>query len=197
MKPDILEDLLHQELRSLYSAEKQMCQALAKMAQAACHPKVRELLKERLGEGEEQAGRLERMAGLMGKVLVGTKCPGIKQLLEDEARESLFNAHARNESYDAGLVSVASRFIRHEIDRYELAAMLASRLGLDEVEALLRRSLNEQKALATRLTRLANALKSNGTVKSATANDTASASGRTLASSMRVTGRVECLVIPV
>lgn len=194
MKPGILEDLLHQELRSLYSAEKQMGKALTKMAQAACHPKVRSLLKKRLGESEEQAGRLERMAALMGENLVGTKCLGMKHLVEDEARESLLSAHARNESYDASLVSATRQFICLEIERYELAAMLASRLGLDEVELLLRGSLKEQKLLAARLTRLAKVLKHGRKLYADTANGVASAIGGARISSMHLMGRGECLL---
>lgn len=159
MKSDILEDLLHQELRSLYTAEKETCKALTKMTRVACHPKVRALFNQRLEESEEQAGTLERVAALIGKNLVGVQCQSMKRLVEDEARESLLNAHARNESYEAGLVSAARQLISHEIERYELAAMLASRLGLDEVELLLRKNLSAQKSLLARLTRLAKILK--------------------------------------
>lgn len=158
MKVNILEDLLHQELRSLYSAEKQTFQELSKMTRAACHPKLRVLFTNRLEESGEQVKRLERMAGLIGKSLDGARCLGMRQVVEEEARESLLNAHARNETYDAGLIAAARHFICYEIEKYELACILASRLGLDELELLLQRNLKDQKELSTRLARLAKAL---------------------------------------
>jgi ferritin-like metal-binding protein YciE len=157
MKSDILEELLQQELRSLYSTEKQWIKTLTKMVQAACHPKLQAVLNARLEDSGEQKGRLEHIARLLGKSLDGPSCEGLQQLVEGEARESLLNADARNETYDAGLISAARHFICDEVARYELATMLASRLGLDEVERLLHQNLGKQKALDARLTRLAKA----------------------------------------
>jgi ferritin-like metal-binding protein YciE len=185
MKPDILEDLLHQELRSLYSAEKQMFKALTKMAQVACHPKVRAVFNARLEESGAQVRRLERIAAHMGKGLEGTKCLGMKQLVEDEARESLLNADTRTKTYDAGLISSLRHFIGYEIERYELATMLASRLGLDEVERLIRWNLNDQKTLATRLNRLAKSLMKGRTKNITTSTFAAPAFQEALMASLR------------
>lgn len=158
MKVNILEDLLHQELRSLYSTEKQTFKELSKMTRAACHPKLRMMLRERLEESGDQVKRLERMAGLIGKSLEGARCQGIRQVVEEEARESLLNARARNETYDAGLIAAARHFICYEIEKYELACILASRLGLDELELLLQQNMKEQKELSGRMARLAKSL---------------------------------------
>jgi len=158
MKPNILEDLLHQELRSLYSAEKQTVEALMKMAEAACHPKLQALFMARVDDSGAQVQRLEHIAGLLGKSLEGSRCHGLRQLIEDEERESLLNARARRETYDASLISSARNYIIYEIERYELARMLASRLGLDEVEGLVRTNFNAQKTFESRLSRLAKSL---------------------------------------
>lgn len=158
MKSNILEDLLHQELQSIYSTEKQMFKALTKMERAACHPKLRAMFMSRLEESREQVKRLEHMARRLGKGLAGPKCLGMQQLIEEEARQCLLHAPARNETYDAGLISAACHFICFEIERYELASTFASRLGLDGVERLLRENLNDQKELAARLNKLAKSL---------------------------------------
>lgn len=158
MKPNILEDLLHQELRCLYSAEKQTFEALTKMAEAACHPKLQALFMARVEDSGGLVRRLEHIAGLMGKGLEGSRCQGLRQLIEDEERESLLNARARSETYDASLISSARNFIGYEIERYELARMLASRLGLEKAEGLIRANLNAQKTLDGRLARLAKSL---------------------------------------
>lgn len=158
MKPNILEDLLHQELRSLYCAEKQTFETLTKMAEAACHPKLREVFLARMEDSGGQLRKLEHIAGRLGKNLEGSRCQGLRQLIEDEERESLLNARARSETYDASLITSARNYIGYEIDRYELARVLASRLGLDEVEALIRLNLTAQKTLDGRLARLAKSL---------------------------------------
>jgi len=131
---------------------------LKKMAEAACHPKLREVLIERMEDSGGQVRKLEHIAGLMGKGLEGSRCQGLRQLIADEERESLLNARARSETYDASLISSARNCIGYEIERYELARMLALRLGLDEVEGLIRANLAAQKALDGRLARLAKSL---------------------------------------
>lgn len=158
MKPNILEDLLHQELRSLCSAEKQTFEALTKMAEAACHAKLREVFMARMEDSGGQVRRLQHIAGLLGKSLEGSRCQGLGQLIEDEEKESLLNARTRSETYDASLISSARNYIGYEIERYELARMLASRLGLDEVEGLIRTNLSAQKTMDGRLARLAKSL---------------------------------------
>lgn len=158
MKLNILEDLLHQELRSLYSAEKQTFEALTRMAEAACHPKLREIFMARMEDSGAQVRKLEHIAGRIGKKLEGSRCQGLRQLIEDEERESLLNARTRSETYDASLISSARNYIGYEIERYELAQMLASRLGHDEVEGLIRANLTVQKSLDGRLARLAKSL---------------------------------------
>ena len=130
------------------------------MAQVACNPKLQAMFMERQEKSGEQVNRLEHMASLIGKGLDGPKCQGMEQIIEDEARQSLLNAPARNETYDAGLISSACHFICYEIERYKLAMTFASRLGLDEIERLLKVNLNDQKALVARLTKLAKALNS-------------------------------------
>lgn len=188
IKSNILEDLLQQELRSLYSTEKQLIKILTKMAQAACHPKLRERFNTRLEESVEQVGRLERIARLVGKDLDGPRCEGLKQLVEGEARESLLNAHARNETYYACLISAARQFICYEVEKYELATMLASRLGLDDVELLLKENMREQKALDASLTRLAKSVIKRRTVNAAMSKRAASAFQGPFLDAMRLMG---------
>ncbi|MDI1312271.1 DUF892 family protein [Prosthecobacter sp.] len=191
MKSNILKDLLQQELRSLCSTEKQLIKILTKMAQAACHPKLRDMFNTRLEESGEQVGRLERIAKLVGKELDGPRCEGLKQLVEGEARESLLNAHARNETYDVCLISAARQFICYEVEKSELATMLASRLGLEDVELLLKENLRKQKALDASLTRLAKSVMKRRTVDAAMSKRATSAFQGPFLAAMRLMGSSE------
>lgn len=191
MKSNILEDLLKQELRSLYSTEKQLIKNLTKMTQTACHPKLRTVFQARLDAGAEQITNLERVARLVGINPEGPTCEGLRQLVEGEARESLLNAHARNETYEASLISGTRHFIGYEIERYELATMLASRLGLDEVELLLEANLGKQKVLDSKLARLAKSVMKGRPVNAAMPERAAPAFQNTFATAMRLLRRPE------
>lgn len=149
MKSDFLEDLLHDELRSLYSAEKQLVKALRKLARAARWPKLQTVLITRLRETGVQIQRLEQIAKLLNRSLAGSKCTFMEQLIEEGER--LISEHAAS---DSGLIAAAQHLEGYEIEGYRIARNLASRLGLDEVEALLQKNLDEEEATTTKLARL-------------------------------------------
>jgi ferritin-like metal-binding protein YciE len=154
MKSDILEELLHHELRSLYSAEKQLFKASKKMARAACHPKLQAVFQTRLQETSGQLHRLEQIAALMDKRLLDSPpCKGMARLIEESER--LLHEHAGDEPSDVTLIAAAQHAGCYEIEGYTIARTLASRLGLDQIERLLQQNLNEEKATAARLARLA------------------------------------------
>lgn len=155
MKTDILEDLLHNELRSLYSAEKRLLKTLTKMAGAASHPKLQAVFKTRLRETSTQIKRLEHISTLMCKRLDAPRCKGMEQLIEEG--ESLLHALA-DEPSDVHLIAAAQHVGCYEIEGYSMARTLASRLGLDEIELMLQQNLDEEKAAAARLAKLAKSL---------------------------------------
>jgi ferritin-like metal-binding protein YciE len=55
-----LRDLLIDEIRDLYDAERQLVKALPKMAKGATSQELRSLIETHRGETEEQVTRLER-----------------------------------------------------------------------------------------------------------------------------------------
>ncbi len=170
MRSNILEDLLHQELRSLHSAEKQLLKALTKMARAATLPKLQAAFHARLRETEVQITRLVDVAVLLGKNLGPYKCRGMAQMIQEN--ETL----CQEDASDAALMAAAQDLGRYEIEEYGMALTLASRLGLDEVEALLQKNLNEEKAADARLTKLAKSLNQDG----AAAGDMPESSARSM-----------------
>ncbi len=66
MKVDTVEKLFMNELKDLYSAEKQITRALPKMAKAATSEELREAFQTHLEETRGQIERLDRVFEIMG-----------------------------------------------------------------------------------------------------------------------------------
>jgi len=153
MKLTTLEDLLHHELKDLYSAENQLIKALPKMAQSATNPDLRSGFEKHLEQTREHVGRLETIAEKIGKKLGGHKCVAMEGLVEEGSE--LIHEEADDTVRDAGLIGAAQRVEHYEIAGYGTARTLAETLGHDEVAALLQRTLDEEKETDRLLTELA------------------------------------------
>src|SRR5688500_8768793 len=142
MKIKNLEDLLLQELRDLYSAEKQLLKALPKMAKAAQHSELKNAFEEHLAQTEEQGSRLEQASEQLEQKVAGVTCKGMKGIIE-EGKEIEEDAEAA--VIDAGLISAAQKVEHYEIAGYGTARALAEMLGHDEIVSLLEETLEEEK----------------------------------------------------
>ena len=152
-----LEDFLMDELKDLYSAEKQLTKALPKMAKAATSPELAQAFTDHLKETEGQIDRLEKIAKLAGgKALSGKKCKAMEGLIE-EGKE-LMEEDAEPEVMDVALICAAQKVEHYEIASYGCAATYARLLGYDEVEALLNETLEEEKGADEKLTGIADEL---------------------------------------
>jgi ferritin-like metal-binding protein YciE len=78
-----LEGLLIDELKDLYSAEKQIIQALPKMIKAVSTPELQQGLGNHLEETRGQVARLEKIGETLGKKMTGKTCVGMKGVLEE------------------------------------------------------------------------------------------------------------------
>src|ERR1700744_3254357 len=125
-----LEELLIDELKDLYSAEKQIVRALPKLAKATTTPELQEALLSHLEETKGQIERLEQIAEIVGKRLTGKTCVGMKGVLE-EGSEVLEDTD-KGELRDAALISAAQRVEHYEMAGYGSARDFAKLLGLDD-----------------------------------------------------------------
>jgi ferritin-like metal-binding protein YciE len=81
MELQTLKDLYIHELKDLYSAEKQILKALAKMAKAASNPELAGGFKEHLEQTKEHVARLETILKNENQSTRGPKCKGMEGLL--------------------------------------------------------------------------------------------------------------------
>ena len=148
-----LEDLFHHELKDLYSAEKQLLEALPKMAETAQDPKLKSAFEQHLQETQQQKERLEKVCELVGISPGRTKCKAMEGLIEEG--QDMIDEKATPEVKDAGLVASAQRIEHYEISGYGTAAYYAERLGLAEAHQLLAETLQEEKNTDAKLNKLA------------------------------------------
>lgn len=148
-----LEDLFEHQLKDLYSAEKQLIEALPKMAETATDPGLKKAFESHLAETQEQKKRLEQVCELVGISPGRIKCKAMEGLVEEG--EETIDEKATPEVKDAGLIAAAQRIEHYEISGYGTAAHYAERLGKAEAAELLRKTLAEEQAADTKLNKLA------------------------------------------
>jgi ferritin-like metal-binding protein YciE len=148
-----LEDLLHHELKDLYSAETQLVKALPKMAKAASNEQLRAGIEEHLEQTKMHVTRLEEIAEQLNFTLRGHKCKAMESLIEEGS--DLASEDGEPSVLDAGIIGAAQRVEHYEIAGYGTAATLAQTLGHDEAAALLNETLAEEKETDKKLTELA------------------------------------------
>jgi ferritin-like metal-binding protein YciE len=144
-----LRETFLKELADLYDAEKQIVQALPKMAEAASDPGLKEAFESHLEETEAQVGRLESVFELFEQPAKAKKCKGMQGLLAEG--EDLI----KEEEGDAALICAAQKVEHYEIAAYGSLCAWARVLGMEEAVELLEESLEEEKAADETLTEVA------------------------------------------
>ena len=148
-----LHEMLVDEIKDLYHAEKQLTKALPKMAKAASNEDLREAFEMHLEETREQITRLEEVFEALGQKAKAKPCPGMAGIIE-EGNDTM-KEDADGAVLDAALIAAAQRAEHYEIGAYGTCAEWARLLGLDEVVSLLETTLEEEKAADKKLTMLA------------------------------------------
>lgn len=142
MKLDTLKDLYIQELKDLYSAERQLVKALPKMIKATKHPELKVAFKTHLQQTEEHARRLEVICKELGVTPRGKKCVGMEGLIEEG--NVLINEQPDDDVLDAGLISAAQHVEHYEMAGYGTVRTYARQLGYESQARLLQQTLDEE-----------------------------------------------------
>jgi ferritin-like metal-binding protein YciE len=143
MGVESLQDLLIDELKDLYSAEKQIVRALPRIIKAVSATEVQDGLSKHLEETENQVTRLEQIGEIIGKTLRGKTCVGMKGVLEEGSE--ILEETDKGPVRDAALISACQRVEHYEIAGYGSARDFAKLLGLSDIAALLDETLAEEK----------------------------------------------------
>ena len=148
-----LHDLMVHELKDLYSAERQLVQALPRMSKNANSDALRTALDNHLAETEEQVTRLETILESLGESPRGQKCHGMEGLIEEG--KTLLKEDADPDVMDAGLIVAAQKVEHYEIAGYGAVCEYARMMGHTQALQLLERTLEEEKNADRKLNEIA------------------------------------------
>ncbi len=148
-----LQDLFAHELADLYSAEKQIIEALPKMIEVTTNPRLKQGFEKHLKETEEHKKRIEELCEKEGMELEDVTCKGMEGLLKEG--EEIMKMKAEPEVLDAGLIIAAQRVEHYEIAGYGSAAEHAKQLGLKDAAKILVKTLDEEKVTDEKLSMIA------------------------------------------
>ena len=144
------QDFFVDELKDIYSAEKQAIRAYPKLAKAVSSPQLKEALQTHLEETKGQVERLDQVFEILEKRASGKTCEAMKGLVEEtsEALEEI----EKGPILDAALIACGQRMEHYEIAAYGTVVALATAMGHDDIAQLLGQTLEEEKATDQKLT---------------------------------------------
>jgi Mn-containing catalase len=153
--PEMIEQLLIEQLRDLLNAEGQLVKALPKMVKAARAESLRFALEHHLEETKEHVERLREAFGLVGVAAKGKPCKGMQGLI-DEGEEVIEDGKELDDAAaDLALIAAAQKVEHYEISAYGTARTMAGQVGLPAVAELLNKSLAEEEIADNLMTQLA------------------------------------------
>jgi len=149
-----LYELFKKELKSAYSEETQLVEALPEIAQAADNEDLEQAINEHLEQTKKHVSRLEKIFERLGisKNEV-EKCMNMESLIEGGRK--VVQEIDRGAVRDSALIVGAQKIEHHEIAIYGSLCELADVLGEDRIGDLLGRTLEEEEDADKLLTDIA------------------------------------------
>ncbi|HEV2856141.1 MAG TPA: ferritin-like domain-containing protein [Thermoanaerobaculia bacterium] len=154
MRLESLRKLYVEELKDLYSAERQILQALPRMARKVRNEPLKRAFEDHVQVTEMQVERLDRIFEDLGKSARGKKSKMMEGLIE-EAKEMMQEEDMEPEILDTALLSAAQKIEHYQIASYGTVRTYAQVLGEDQHVRLLQKTLDEEQDADKNLTRLA------------------------------------------
>lgn len=152
MQIETMEDLLEDQLREIYGAERQFAAELPKLIWQTSSLSLRLALSDQFQETERQIDRLGEAFSALGKPPRGAYCPGIQSFLDEADRAA--RRSGRGVFLDAATMASAQRVARYALATYSRAVAYAKLLGQPTIADLLTDSLTEERTTIDTLGRL-------------------------------------------
>ncbi len=149
------DDMFVSVLQEIYYAERQIAEQLEVMIGKATSPELRANLEQHLQETRNQYTRLEEVFRMHGTEAKEATCPAIDGILK--AGNSLAGDIDDKQVLDAGLTHAAQMVEHYQITQYGTLTAWAKEMGRNDCASVLQQSLEEEKAMDAKLTRLAEA----------------------------------------
>ena len=152
------EELFVDELKDIYSAEKQAVKAFPRLTKAVQSDELKQAMQEHLEQTKGQIERLDRIFEILDKRSSGKTCEGMKGLVEEA--QSQLEEIEKGPVLDCAIIGALQRIEHYEIAAYGTVATLAEAMGQDEVKELLGETLEEEKETDQRLTQVSQSVNS-------------------------------------
>jgi ferritin-like metal-binding protein YciE len=151
-----LKELLIEELKDLYSAEKQIVKALPKIIRGAASDELKTAIQEHLEVTKQQVTRLEEIFSHLDQKPRAKHCKGMEGLLTEGAES--FQEEEKGALRDLQLIGAAQRVEHYEVAAYGTAKAMAEKLGFSDTVELLNETLEEEEEADKKLTEVAESL---------------------------------------
>ncbi len=125
-----LNDLYIDELRDLFSAESQMCDALPKVIDKANNSDLKHALKDHLQETKKQRDTVKAVLNRHDKNAGGEKCKAMEGLINET--EHMLSKDMTPEVCDAAIIACAQRIEHYEMAGYGTVRAYAKALNMDD-----------------------------------------------------------------
>ena len=148
-----MDDLFVHQLQDIYYAEKQLLNALPKMADKATNQQLKQGFLDHLQQTRGHVARLEQVFKMHNAEAKAVTCPAIDGIIK-EANETAGEVEDK-EVLDAALINAAQAAEHYEINRYGTLVAWAKQLGRSDCAGILQQTLDEEKETDRKLTKLA------------------------------------------
>lgn len=162
MSKNSLFDLFTDLLKDIFSAEKQIVEALPKVIKNVHNSDLKKALSQHLAETENQVERLKKIFKSLNVNPTGQFCEGMKSILQEG--EEVIQKGYPLQTQDAAFIIACQKVEHYEIANYGSAQVLAktlsenkslSNIDFDEIMDLLQDTLDEESNADEKLSSLA------------------------------------------
>lgn len=137
-----LRDVFHEQLKDMYSAEKQLVDALPAMVKAASSPQLQQAFEQHLDVTKSQLETVRQLLDDMNVNPGSTKCEAMEGLVKEA--EDMASKDGDKDARDAGLICAAQKVEHYEIATYGSLRTWARVLGEDGAADTLQMLLDQE-----------------------------------------------------
>lgn len=149
-----LHELFVDCIKDIYWAENHLVKALPKMQKAASSSELSTAIADHLELTKEHVSRLEQIFELLGEKAQAKKCDAMEGLSK-EGEGVIESTEEGTATRDVGIILSSQKVEHYEIAAYGGLAQLAKTLGLDDIAAILEKTLAEEKESDQKLSAIA------------------------------------------
>ncbi len=143
MELKTLEKLFVRELKCMYSNEKQLTEALPKIAKAISNKDLKAAIKEHYEQTKVHLDRAQKILHQLPNNKSSNDYCDITEELIDEA-EDMMEEYSSSQELDTELIAICQKMEHFEIASYNTLVNYARLLGYAEASELLQQTLDEE-----------------------------------------------------